>query len=97
MTPPRKLPGHEGRVRTAWIFGTLIGIAFTVLLYFFMFSGAVVELRKANETGRMWLILGFCGIVVGSSAIAFIARRLHLRAEREDDARIPSAKLVDRS
>ena len=73
------------------IVGLVVAIAAGYLVWRLMFAKIYAASAEAGYGTRMWLIIGFAAVVLGSTASSVTRWWLHRRAEQ---ARIPAARVV---
>jgi uncharacterized membrane protein YwzB len=88
------LPGRGTRKVIGYVVGLVVGIAAMIVVWKLMFASVYAASAREGYGTRVWLILAFVGLVLGSSASSFTFWLLERGAKRAHDARIPAARVV---
>ena len=88
------LPGGGTRTAIAYVAGFVVGVTAAVVVWKVMFAKVYTASAEAGYGTRVWLILAFVGLVLGSSASSITFWLLERRAKRAHDDRIPVARVV---
>jgi membrane protein CcdC involved in cytochrome C biogenesis len=93
MTLPRasaretRPPGHGTRVLLASLAGLVGGFAGVLVVIRVVFWGFIQSEYRSSNGGKMWWILLFAWIVVGSTAYSVVFKLLERRARRASTPR----------
>ena len=91
---PTRLPGHGTRKAIAYVVGTAVGFSVAIAVYVVVFAKVYDASAQAGYGGRVWWILAFVALVIGSTASSITFWLLERRARRARDAQLPRAQVL---